>query len=102
MAWEVILLFIPLLENTRRRVATRSLQCIAHAGCDSGGAEVIVYPHSNAVACSSGADHSARDDILKGSNSRRVVQRGNDCKEDDARQREREGREKVIWFEDST
>lgn len=90
MAWEVILLFVPLLENTRRRVVIRSLQRIAHAGCDSGGAEVIVYPHSNAVAHSSGVDRSAGDDILQGSNSRRVVQRGNDCREDGSRQWERE------------
>lgn len=90
MAWEVILVFVPLLENTRRRVVTRSLQRIAYAGCDSGGAEVIVNPHSNAIARSSGADRSAGDDILQGSNSRRVVQRGNDCREDDARRWERE------------
>jgi hypothetical protein len=90
MAWEVFLVFVPLLENTRRGVVIRSLQRIAHAGCDSGGAEVIVYPHSNAVAHSSGGDNSAGDDILQGSNSRRVVQCGNDCREDDARRWERE------------
>lgn len=100
MAGEVILVFVPLLENTWRRVVSRSLQCIAHTGCDSGRAKVIVYPYSNAVARSSGCDHSAGDDILQGSNSGRVVQRGNDCKEDDTRQWEME--EECYWFEEFT